>query len=849
MSESKTQENKLSLNKPGRLELKKTVETGQVRQSFSHGRTKAVTVEVKRKRTFERGTSGSMQEVTSKAGGAPLRAGSGAASQGRLTEDERASRLRALHGAAEDAERRRIEDAERALKEEELKKQREEEEARRAEEEARRKAEEEARQKAEAETEKKAPEETPADVEAVMERARPAPARKADAAPSGDDEKSRGRRGPGKADAKRTQTLRARQEPRRRSSKLTISQALEPEDGTLERARSIASLKRAREREKQRARQMAGELDSTNIVRDVVIPETISVGDLANRMAVRGTDVVKALMKSGVMATINQVIDADTAELVVSEFGHNVRRVSEADVEIGLEGGPDDEESLVSRAPIVTVMGHVDHGKTSLLDALRKTDVAAGEAGGITQHIGAYQVNLSSGAQITFLDTPGHEAFTSMRARGASVTDLVVLVIAAEDSVQPQTAEAISHAKAADVPIIVAINKIDRPDADPNRIRNELLSHEIVVESLGGDVQDVEISATEGINLDGLEEAIVLQAELMELSANPGRPGQGAVVEARLERGRGAVATLLVQRGTLKIGDIFVAGAEWGRVRALINDRGENITEAGPATPVEILGLQGAPSAGDDFAVVEDEARAREITEYRQRKQRESELASSARGTLDQLFDKIKEGETATAPILIKADVHGSVEAISAALKNFATDEVEFAILHSGVGGITESDVGLAGASNAVILGFNARANPQAREMAKRDNVDIRYYSIIYDLIDDMKMLLGGLLAPEIKENIIGYADVREVFNISKVGRVAGCYVTEGLIKRGTKCRLLRDDVVVFDGNLKTLRRFKDDVREVQNAFECGMAFENYNDIKQGDVIECYEIEEVKRAL
>jgi translation initiation factor IF-2 len=846
MSESKTQENKLSLTKPGRLELKKTVETGQVRQSFSHGRTKAVTVEVKRKRTFERGTSGGMQEVKSKADGTSIGDGASAA-QSSLTEDERAARLRALHGAAEDADRRQLEDVERRRKEEDLKNKREEEEARRVEEEERRKAEEIARKKAEVEA--AAQTETPTKVEAVTERARSTAARKADAAPSDDAEKSRGRRSVGKADAKRTQTLRARQEPRRRSAKLTISQALESEDGTLERARSIASLKRAREREKQRARQLAGELDSANIVREVVIPETITVGDLANRMAVRGTDVVKSLMKSGIMATTNQIIDADTAELVVSEFGHRVRRVSESDVEIGLEGGPDDEQSLVQRAPIVTVMGHVDHGKTSLLDALRKTDVAAGEAGGITQHIGAYQVNLSSGAQITFLDTPGHEAFTSMRARGASVTDLVVLVIAAEDSVQPQTAEAISHAKAADVPIIVAINKIDRPNAEPNRIRNELLSHEIVVESLGGDVQDVEISATEGINLDSLEEAIVLQAELMELSANPDRPAQGTVVEARLERGRGAVATLLVQRGTLKIGDIFVAGAEWGRVRALIDDRDANIKEVGPSVPVEVLGLQGAPNAGDDFAVVEDEARAREITEYRKRKARDSELATSARGTLEQLFDQIKEGETASAPILIKGDVQGSIEAINAALQNLGTDEVEFSTLHSGVGGITESDVGLAGASNAVIVGFNVRANPQAREAARQEKVDIRYYSIIYDLIDDMKQLLGGMLAPEIRENIIGYADVREVFSISKFGKVAGCYVTEGLIRRGTKCRLLRDQVVVFDGNLKTLRRFKDDVREVQNAFECGIAFESYNDIKQGDVIECYEVEEVQRTL
>lgn len=844
MSESKTQENKLSLNKPGRLELKKTVETGQVRQSFSHGRTKAVTVEVKRKRTFERGTSGGMQEIKADAKG--FAGGSGA--QATLTEDERASRLRAVHGAAEDAERRKLEEAEKRRIEEEAKKKQAEEEARRAEEEARRKAEEEARRKAEEETAKAV--EPPAKVQAKVEPPRPAPVRKPTPAPTAEEEeKNRGRRSPGKVDPKRTQTLRARQEPRRRSSKLTITQALESEDGTLERARSIASLKRAREREKQRARQLAGELDSANIVRDVIIPETISVADLANRMAVRGTDVVKTLMKSGVMATTNQIIDADTAELVVSEFGHRVRRVSESDVEIGLSGEPDEDESLTPRAPIVTVMGHVDHGKTSLLDALRKTDVAAGEAGGITQHIGAYQVRLSSGAEITFLDTPGHEAFTSMRARGASVTDIVVLVIAAEDSVQPQTAEAISHAKAGNVPIIVAINKCDRPDADPNRIRNELLSHEIVVESLGGDVQDIEISATKGTNLDKLEEAIVLQAELMELSANPERTGQGAVIEARLERGRGAVATLLVQRGTLEIGDIFVAGAEWGRVRALINDRGENVKQAGPSMPVEILGLQGAPGAGDEFAVVEDEARAREITEYRKRKARDSQLATGARGTLEQLFTQIKDGEAATATLLVKGDVQGSVEAINAALRKMGTDEVEFSILHSGVGGITESDIGLAAASQAVILGFNVRANPQAREMAKRDGVDIRYYSIIYDLIDDMKKLLGGMLAPEIRQNFIGYADVREVFNITKVGKVAGCYVTEGVIRRGTKCRLLRDQVVIFDGNLKTLRRFKDDVREVQNSYECGIAFENYHDIRQGDVIECYEVQEVKREL
>ena len=846
MSESKDPDSKLSLNKPSRLELKKTVETGQVRQSFSHGRTKAVTVEVKRKRTFERAVGGGMQEVQKRGQTLSLQDDPAAVlppGESQLTEGERATRLRALHSAAEQGERERLE-AEKAAKEKEA--------ARLAEEEARRIAEEEAR-KVEAE---KPAEPEPVAAEPVPEAVVPAPEKTRPAEPRkpivNDDESDDGagrRVTAARPDAKRTQTLRARQEPRRRSSKLTITQALEDEGGTLERARSIASLKRAREREKQRSRELLAGSDSSKFVRDVIIPETISISDLANRMAVRTVDVIKTLMKSGVMVTANQTIDADTAELVVAEFGHNIRRVAESDVEIGIEGEIDTEESLISRAPIVTVMGHVDHGKTSLLDTLRKANVVSGEAGGITQHIGAYQVKLSTGAVITFLDTPGHEAFTAMRARGASVTDIVVLVIAADDTVQPQTVEAISHAKAAGVPIIVAINKIDRPNADPNKIRNELLSHEIVVETLGGDVQDVEISATVGTNIEALEEAIVLQAELMELSANPDRAAQGAVVEARLEHGRGAVATVLVTRGTLRVGDIFIAGAEWGRVRALINDHGENVQEAGPSMPVEVLGAQGAPAAGDDFAVVADESKAREIAAYRQRKARDAQIAVGSRGTLEQMFDRIKDGEAASMPILLKGDVQGSVEAISAALKGMETDEVKCAILHSGVGGISESDVALAGASQAIILGFNVRANPQARTLAKQEHVDIRYYSIIYDLIDDMRGLMSGMLAPEIKEKIIGYADLREVFNITKTGKVAGCYVTEGYIRRGTKVRLLRDDVVIFDGALKTLKRFKDDVREVQNGYECGIAFENYNDIKQGDVIECYEVEEIQREL
>ena len=846
MSESKETDVKLSLNRPGRLELKKTVEMGQVRQSFSHGRSKAVTVEVKRKRTFERGASGGMAEVKQGADALLLKTEVAAPVSDaaiRLTEGERATRLRALHSAAEQDERTKIEAVEQRRIEEEAARKRGEEQARRTEEEARREADEAVRAKTEADAARlEAPDQ--AAIEAKLEQSQVAERRKSEPEP-----KTETRRGV-RPDVKRTQTLRARQGSRRRtSSKLTITQALESEDGTLERARSIASLKRAREREKQRARQLAGDLDSTKIVRDVVVPETILVSDLANRMAVRTVDVIKSLMNSGIMATANENIDADTAELVVTEFGHRVRRVSESDVEMGLQGEADEAGSLRPRAPIVTVMGHVDHGKTSLLDRLRKTNVVAGESGGITQHIGAYQVNLSDGAAITFLDTPGHEAFSAMRARGASVTDIVVLVIAADDSVQPQTNEAISHAKAADVPLIVAINKIDHPNADPARIRNELLSHDIVVETLGGDVQDVEISATVGTNIDKLEDAIVLQAELMELEANPDRAALGTVIEARLERGRGVVATVLVTRGTLRVGDIYIAGAQWGRARALINDRGENVREVGPSTPVEVLGAQGVPAAGDDFAVVENEARARKITEYRQRKARDSQFASTRRGSLEQMFERIKDGEAEAVTVILKGDVHGSVEAISAALLKLDTDEVKCTILHTGAGGITESDVALSAASSAVIFGFNVRANPQARELAKRESIDIRYYSIIYDLINDVKQMMSGLLAPEIRETIIGYADVREVFNITKTGKVAGCYVTEGAIRRGTKVRLLRDDVVIFEGGLKTLKRFKDEVREVQNNYECGMAFENYNDIKQGDVIECYEVEEVQRQL
>jgi translation initiation factor IF-2 len=566
-------------------------------------------------------------------------------------------------------------------------------------------------------------------------------------------------------------------------------------------------------------------------------------------MAERGADVIKALMRMGVMATINQTIDADTAELIVTEFGHRLRRVSEADVEMGLRGEEDLPETLDPRAPVVTVMGHVDHGKTSLLDALRETDVAAGEAGGITQHIGAYRVSLKSGKQITFIDTPGHQAFTAMRARGANVTDIVVLVVAADDGIMEQTVEAIRHARAAQAPIIVAINKIDKADARPERVRQELLQHEIVVEQLGGEVLDVEVSALEKTNLDKLEEAILLQAELLDLTANPRRSAEGVVLEARLERGRGAVATVLIQRGTLRVGDIFVAGSEWGRVRALVDDRGQSQREAGPSTPIEVLGLNGTPLAGDDFIVAENESRARDIADFRQRRRRDSVAASGARGTLEQMFSQIAAGVAKELPVVVKSDVQGSLEAIVGSLEKLSTDEVAVRVLHSAVGGINESDVILAKASAAVIIGFNVRANPQARDLARRDSVEIRYYSIIYDLIEDMRGALSGLLAPTIRERFLGNASIREVFNITKVGKVAGCMVTEGAVRRGAKVRLLRDNVVIHEGTLRTLKRFKDEVREVNQGYECGMGFENYHDIQTGDVIECFEMEEVARSL
>ena len=860
--------------RPGRLELKKTVDAGQVRQSFSHGRTKSVAVEVRRKRTFTKGSSGSMKEVQApiEAPEAPTEAPAPVVEKPAqperavvnrrptvlrtLTEEEAAARARALKtaqtrdsGTAAVLERTQAgADARRAAQRED-EEQRDAEETRRREEEERRRQEEEDRKREDEETTKRAVEQAdrleerlaaqvaipPGEENVVIPRRTVAPGVAAAAAEEEDAAKR------GRGDARRRATPRG--EVRRQSGKLTIAQAL----GDDERTRSLASVRRARERERRAQRGQPQE--AVKIVRVVVVPETIQVQELANRMAERGVDVVRSLMKLGVMTTLQESIDADTAELVVSEFGHKFQRVSESDVEIGLKGDVDPEEALKPRPPVVTVMGHVDHGKTSLLDALRATDVASGEAGGITQHIGAYQVVLASGEKITFIDTPGHAAFTSMRARGANATDIVILVVAADDGIMPQTVEAIAHARAAGVPIIVAINKIDRSNADITRVRNELLQHELVVEELGGDILAVEVSATEKINLDKLQEAIVLQAEVLELKANPDRSAEGVVIEANMETGRGAVATMLVQRGTLKVGDIVVAGSEWGRVRALSNERGEAAQTAGPSEPIEVSGLSGAPQAGEEFAVVETEARAREITEFRIRRNRDLRTTASPRTSLEQLFEKIGAGEVQTLPLVLKADTNGSVEAIAASLEKIGTDEVKVEILHAGVGGINESDISLAHASNAMVVGFNVRANAQARDLAKREGTDIRYYSIIYNLTDDVTEMLSGMLAPESRETLHGNAEILEVFSISKFGKVAGCKVTDGLVRRGAQVRLLRDNVVIHEGKLSTLKRFSDEVREVRDGMECGMSFENYQDLKKGDVIECFDVEEIARTL
>ena len=864
MTETNEQDRKktLSLSRP-RLELKKTVEAGQVRQSFPHGRTKIVTVEVKKTRKIATSPSGKAvegkEEMAAAVEAEPVAEvttvkGRGAAAR-TLTAEEKAARVRALEEA------KRLEEIARVAAEAEAERRAQEEAQARAEADtSARAAAAEAKRRGEAGEPAPAPAPAQPAVEAKAVETKPAapkvtptakPTTLPVAPPKGraaieeeEEEDSAGRaKRPGHVPAKRPAPTSARRgEPRRRAGKLTISQALTDE----ERVRSLASVRRAREKEKQRLQSARAE--ATKVIREVVIPENITVQELANRMAERGADVIKSLMRMGVMATINQVIDADTAELIVTEFGHKLRRVSEADVELGLRGDADDPNATATRPPVVTIMGHVDHGKTSLLDALRETDVAAHEAGGITQHIGAYQVMLKTGQRITFIDTPGHEAFTQMRARGATVTDIVVLVVAGDDGIMPQTIEAIAHAKAAEVPIVVAINKMDKPGANAQRVRTDLLNHGLVVEEMGGEILAIEVSAKTKAGLDKLEEAILLQAEILDLRANAERPAEGVVIEAKLERGRGAVATVLVQRGTLKVGDIFVAGSEWGRVRALVDDRGNAIESAGPASPVEVLGLNGTPMAGDEFAVVDSEGRARDVTAFRQRRTRDAQAAAGARGTLEQMFSKIQAGEARELAVVIKSDVQGSLEAIRGSLEKLSTDEVAVRVLFAAVGGINESDITLAKASNAMIIGFNVRANPQARDMAKRDNVEIRYYSIIYNVIDDIKAALGGMLSPTRRERQIGVAEIREIFTISKVGKVAGCRVTEGVIKRGAKIRILRDNVVVHEGTLKSLRHHKDEAREIKEGFECGMVFE-YQDIQQGDQVECFEVDEVARTL
>jgi translation initiation factor IF-2 len=636
----------------------------------------------------------------------------------------------------------------------------------------------------------------------------------------------------------------------RRGGRMTVNQALN-RDYERNRGMSLAAQKRAREKARMAAK--GPQEPAKKVVRDVVVPEAITVGELANRMSEPGAEVVKALMKMGMMVMVTETIDADTAELIVEEFGHKIKRVTEADVEIGLDGEDDAEKDLKPRPPVVTIMGHVDHGKTSLLDAMRQTDVVAGEAGGITQHIGAYQVTMKSGDKITFLDTPGHAAFTEMRARGADVTDIVVIVVAADDSIMPQTIEAIAHAKAAGVPIIIAVNKIDLEAADPMKVKTQLLQHEVIVEELSGDVQCVEISAKQKTNLDKLEEAILLQAEILELGANPNREARGFVVEAKMEKGRGSVATVLIQNGTLKIGDVFVAGAEVGKVKAIINDHGKNVEKAIPGQPVEVLGLNGTPEAGDMLNVVNDEAKAREVSDYRQQKRKKDQAVMAVKGrtTIDDLLAQKDAGETVTLPIIIKGDVHGSVEALMGSLDKMVEENEGIAVqvLHSGVGGISESDVTLAGASNGFIIGFNVRANAQARDLAQQNGVDLKYYNIIYNVIDDVKAILTDMLAPDEREQYLGQAEIKQVFNISKVGKIGGCMVTTGMVKRGAGVRLLRDDVVIHEGTLKTLKRHKDEVKEVKEGTECGMAFEGYDDIKEGDIIECYEIIEEAKVL
>ncbi|WP_426438122.1 translation initiation factor IF-2 [Bradyrhizobium genosp. P] len=885
------------------LTLKPRVETGTVRQSFSHGRTKQVVVEKRGKRRVGGdgpGETHAPEPVVAKpappppprppsgrpggGSGQPQRnAGSGVVLR-TLTEDERSARASALadarqrdveerHQAEEEAKRRAIREvAEKAEREAAESRRKAEEERHRHEEEAKRKAEVEAKRRfGEGEAKPGAPATTSAPRPATSSASAPAPrtttsapGRPATSAPArpgiaaaparppavaaeaDEDEGPRLVRRPGgvvrpAAAPKTTQ----KPGPQKQRGRLTVVTALTADDV---RERSIASFRRRTQRLKGHAANESKE----KLIREVTIPEAITIQELANRMSERAVEVIRMLMKQGAMHKITDVIDADTAQLIAEELGHSVKRVAASDVEEGLFDVVDNSTDTEPRSPVVTVMGHVDHGKTSLLDALRHANVVSGEAGGITQHIGAYQVTSpESGKKITFIDTPGHAAFTAMRARGAKVTDIVVLVVAADDGVMPQTIEAINHAKAAKVPMIVAINKIDKPDAKPERVRTELLQYEVQVESLGGDVVDVEVSAKNKTNLDKLLEMIALQAEILDLKTNSERPAEGTVIEAKLDRGRGPVATVLVQRGTLRVGDIIVAGAEMGRVRALISDQGENLDEAGPSVPVEVLGFNGPPEAGDRLAVVENEARARQVTSYRAHQKRENAAASISgmRGSLEQMMSQLKTVGRKEFPLIVKADVQGSLEAILGSLEKLGTDEVAARILHAGVGGISESDVTLAEGFNAAIIGFSVRANKEAAAAAKRNGIEIRYYNIIYDLVDDIKKAMSGLLAPTLRETMLGNAQILEVFNISKVGKVAGCRVTDGTVERGANVRLIRDNVVVHEGKLSTLKRFKDEVKEVVAGQECGMAFENYGDMRVGDVIECYRVETIQRSL
>ncbi len=853
MSDTSNSDEKSGLKPSGHtLSLKRpTADQSRVKQSFAHGRSKTVLVETKRKRFGEDKPATPQGDDKAKVTVQPMASPATVAQRPvapptprpgvvlrTLSADERDARERALADSRvrEADERKRQEaDAVRRKSQDEIDRvEREAAAKRKAEDDARHRAEDDGKRKAEEAAKRLAPKTTTSRLTNDAEDEKPKP-------------RLGGMLRPGGGTIKRIiaapAPARTKVDADKRRGRLTVENALNEEDA---RGHSIASFRRRTERLKKQAQGFTKPTEK--MTREIIIPETITIQELSNRMAERAVDIIKMLMRQGQMHTINDVIDADSAQLIAEEMGHKVKRVSETDVVDSLDTGADAEENMVSRPPVVTIMGHVDHGKTSLLDAIRKTNVVSGEAGGITQHIGAYQVKTANGL-VTFIDTPGHEAFTSMRARGAKATDIAILVVAADDGVMPQTIESINHAKAAGVPIIIAINKMDKQGANPTRVRTDLLQHELVVESMGGDTLDVEVSATKGTNLDKLLDTILLQAEVLNLRANPNREASGLVVEAQLDKGRGPVATVLVQRGTLKHGDIFVAGTAWGRVRALQDDKGKPVESAPPSFPVEVLGLNSAPEAGDRFDVVPDEARAREITEFRERQKREKRGTSSGRSSLEQMMTQIGQSGRKEFPILVKADVQGSAEAIVQALEKLGNAEIRARIVHYAVGGITESDVSLAGASGAVVLGFNVRANVQARDAAQQTGIEIRYYNIIYDLVDDIKAAMAGKLAPEMRETFIGNAKILEVFNITKVGKVAGCMVTDGSVQRGNKVRLIRDNVVIHEGTLSTLKRFKDEVKEVPVGQECGMAFEKYEDMRAGDVIECFRVEKVARTL